>query len=220
MKQEKYIDPPFIARTSNFMGLGFRLTADEAQKLLPAGVKAKADENGLVNGGLEIYSTDQVYGVEAYTIAFFTVEATVSENNNAKEGNWVVWGAINNKAALGSFKHFYNLPHRYVSNISLETDGAVHKAKIGEGAQGFELTLKKDPAKPVKATGKAVLLNRTADNQFISVDIPWLAEGAQADVVSLRFNAGNDAVLKILQQANVIYSQVSSNAFSYAKSTK
>jgi hypothetical protein len=66
----KMLSPPYIARTSNFMALAFQLKADEAQKLLPADVKIKSDDSGMASGGMEIYTTDQIYGVPGYTIAF------------------------------------------------------------------------------------------------------------------------------------------------------
>ncbi|MEV4886292.1 hypothetical protein MRBLMN1_004852 [Chitinophaga ginsengisegetis] len=213
--------PPFIGRTSGFMGMGFRLNAEEAPKLLPKGIMVKTDQNGLAAGNLEIYRTDQVFGVPVYTIAFFVIEVKSQDDQHPKEGNWIVWGAINNKEALASFKQFYNLPHHYSSDIFLESNSALSKAKVGNTTEGgLELTLEKIDAKPVRAEGLAVILNNSATNKVIKVEIPWLAEGHQTDIVSFKINPGNNDALKVLQHIQPFYTQVSSNVFSYPKSSE
>jgi len=68
--QDEMVTPPFVAQTSNTMFVMFHLNADEAQELLPPNVKVNRNEDGLATGGLEIYNTDQVSGVENFTIAF------------------------------------------------------------------------------------------------------------------------------------------------------
>ena len=216
--QQKHLNPPFIARTSNFMVLAFHLDLAQAQKLLPDGIIAKHNENGLVNGGLEIYRTDQAYGIMNYSIAFFTLEVKTEESNYGKEGNWAVWGVIDNQTSLGTFKHFYNFSYQHISNISLESDGTIFTAKVGaDGAEGLELTLEKNTAQPVKAEGLATILSKSAESNLISIEIPWLAEGHQAEPVSFKINAGKSNALKILQEAKPYYAQVSSNVFSYSK---
>lgn len=215
------ISPPFIGRTSGFMGMGFRLNPQEAQKLLPKGIIAKTDENGSATGNLEIYRTDQVFGVPAYTIAFFVIEVKTQDEQHPKEGNWIVWGAIDNKEALASFKQFYNLPHSYSKNIFLEASGGVHKAKVGNNTEGsLEISFRKNNAKPVRAEGLAVILNHSADSKLIKVEIPWLAEGYQTDIVSFKITPGNSDALKVLQNIQPFYSQVSSNVFSYSKASE
>ncbi|TLX26610.1 hypothetical protein FE904_07085 [Chryseobacterium indologenes] len=213
--------PPFIGRTSGFMGMGFRLNAHEAQKLLPKGIIVKTDGNGSATGNLEIYKTDQVFGVPAYTIAFFVIEVKTQNDQHSKEGNWIVWGTIDNKEALNSFRHFYNLPHSYSKDIFLDTSGVLHNAKVGNNTEGgFELTLKKIDTQPVRAEGLAVILNSSANNKFIKLEIPWLAEGHQTDIVSFKINPGESSILNVLQHIEPFYSQVSSNVFSYSKLEK
>src|SRR5687768_13525342 len=84
------VSPPYIARTSNFMAIAFRVKADEVQKLLPANVKVKSDDKGLATGGMEIYTTDQIYGMPKYTIAFIYVEVSTPDSNNSTSGNWPI----------------------------------------------------------------------------------------------------------------------------------
>lgn len=213
--------PPFIARTSNFMALVFQVDAGAAQKLLPEGVLAVPNEGGFATGSLEIYKTDQAYGIPNYTIAFFTLAVRSEASNYGKEGNWAVWGVIDNQGALASFQQYFNFPYRVVDHILLEGSEDKLAAKIEEGGSSIlSLVLKKDPAKPVKAEGLAVILSKSQAGEFISVEIPWLAEGNQTDIVTFEVNATDNSPLSILSKAKPFYSQVSSNVFSYSKPIK
>lgn len=87
----KTINPPYIARTSNFMAIYFYVEAKEVQKLLPASVKVKSDDKGLATAGMEMYTTDQVYGMPNFSIAFIYVEASVSGSVNGTSGYYPIW---------------------------------------------------------------------------------------------------------------------------------
>src|SRR5687768_2275049 len=78
----KMTTPPYIARTSNFMAIAFHIKADEVQSLVPANVKVKIDEKGRATVGMEIYTTEQVYGVPNYTLAFIYVTVNSLDSNN------------------------------------------------------------------------------------------------------------------------------------------
>lgn len=218
---QNLISPPFIARTSNFMALAFQVDAAEAQKMLPDGVVAIPNEEGFATGSLEIYKTDQAYGIPNYTIAFFTIAVKAEASNYGKEGNWPVWGVIDSPGALASFQHYFNFPYRVVDNILLEGSEDMLAAKIEEeGNVILSLTLKKDPAKPVKAEGLAVILSKSQVGELLSVEIPWLAEGNQTDIVTFEAKATENSPFSILGKAEPFYSQVSSNVFSYSKPIK
>lgn len=217
-QQAKKVNPPFIARTLNSMMLAFNLDAGEAQKLLPKNIKAKSDEKGLVNGGLEIYTTDQVFGMPSYSFAFITLEVINEDGNYGKEGNWAVWGAIDNEVALQNFKHFYNYPYYHEKNIRIEQSGNEFIASVGaNGSDGLKLRLTKKAGQSVSAEGVALMFSKSESGNLLSTEIPWLAKGNQADVVSFEINARSNEVLKILQKAKPYYGQISSNAFSYTR---
>lgn len=93
---------PYTARTSNFMALAFQLKAYEAQKLLPADVKSKSDDSGMASGGMEIYTTDQIYGVPGYTIAFLYV--VVEGNKKDAPLMPIPWLANGNQTEVVSFQ--------------------------------------------------------------------------------------------------------------------
>lgn len=217
MSQEIIVPPPFIAKTSRFMAMAFQLDAEEAQKLVPTDVIVKRNDNGQVNGSLEIYTTDQAYGIPNYSIAFFSVEVVISVGDIEKEGNWPVWGVMDNASALASFKKLFNFPYQYSNNITLDSDGQVQKAIIGNQDGGFELTLERKADMPVKAEGLASILSKLENGNPIGIEIPWLAEGHQAQTLMFKITSGSNEALKILSNAKPYYAQVSSNVFSYAK---
>lgn len=218
---QNLISPPFIAKTSNFMAMAFQVEAVEAQKLLPEGVLVVPNEEGFATGSLEIYKTDQAYGIPNYTIAFFTIAVKSEASDNGKEGNFPVWGVIDSPGALASFQHYFNFPYSVVDKILLEGSDSGLTSKIEvKGNMILSLSLKKDPAKPVKAEGLAVILSKSQAGELLSVEIPWLAEGNQTDIVKLEVNAADSNPLSILSKAKPFYSQMSSNVFSYSKPMK
>lgn len=213
----KLVNPPYIARTSNFMAVAFQLKADEAQKLLPANVRVKSDGKGFVSGGMEIYTTDQIYGVSKYTIAFVYVEVIGNGIPNGMPGNWPIWGAVDNDKALQSFTHFYNYPYRQ-QKITIERKGDEQVATVGgNGGEGFTLTLKIRPDKPVSGEGVATIYSQSSTGKTLLTEIPWLANGNQADVVSFEVAAGDNRALRAIQGVKPSYAQTSTNAFSYSR---
>jgi len=212
--------PPYIARTSNFMAVMFHLNADEAQTLLPQNVKVKRDENGLATGGLEIYTTDQISGVPKYTIAFLTLEVEVGGegNNDGATGNWAVWGVMNNETTLSSFKDFYNYPYHFEEKMTIEQkeDGQVATVR-GNNGEGLMVNLRKKADQPISAEGVATIFSQSMDGKVLRTEIPWLANGNQANVISFEVNPGNSKVLKAIQNAKPFYGQISSNVFSYTR---
>jgi len=216
----KMVTPPYIARTSNFMAVMFHLNADEAQTLLPQNVEVKRDENGLATGGLEIYTTDQVFGVPKYTIAFLTLEVEVGGegNNDGTTGNWAVWGVMNNETTLSSFKHFYNYPYHFEEKMTIEEKEDGQVATVGgNNGEGFIANLRKKTDQPISAEGMATIFSQSMDGTVLRTEIPWLANGNQANVISFEVNPGNSKVLKAIQKAKPIYGQISSNVFSYTR---
>ncbi|MBE8717866.1 hypothetical protein C4F51_11795 [Cellvibrio sp. KB43] len=209
--------PPYIARTSAAMMTLFHFKADDVQKLLPDGVTVKSDANGQVIGGIEMYTTDQAYGVANYTLAFFFVQVRGVENNAAEDGNWVVWGKVDNNSALQGFTGFYNYPYVIDKDVSVKRDGSEALAVFDkDGQEGFKLELKIKTDKPFAGEGLANSYSQLPDGKIIKSEIPWLATGNEAEVVSFTVNAGDNSVLKTLQQGKAFYAGVSNNAFSYS----
>lgn len=215
----KMTSPPYIARTSNFITVAFRIKADEVQSLVPANVKVKSDEKGWATCGMEVYTTEQVYGVPSYTIAFISVTVTSLDSNNPIDNYYPIWGAVNNASALQHFKHFYNFP--YQQQTVTITKGDEQVATVGEGkGEGITLKLKGKSNSPVSAQGVAPLLNQSADGKMQVTEIPWLANGNEAIIISFEIRAGSNKVLQVLQAAEPVYGQVSTNVFSYTKPRK
>lgn len=209
------INPPYIARTSNFMAVLFHLNAEEAQKLLPASVKVKSDEQGMASGGLEIYSTDQVFGIPAYTIAFITLQV---QNRESIDGNWVIWGMVDNEPALNIFKNNFNFPYTLGNKMTIDTKEAMNLADIQNNkGEGLKLILSEDNDNPVAAEGLATVLSKSENGKILHTEIPWVAKGNMAKIESFEIKAGENDILNVLKGAKPFYSQVSSNAFSYTK---
>lgn len=209
-------NPPYIARTSNFMAIAFHIKADEAQSLVPANVKIKFDENGRATLGMEIYTTEQVYGIPNYSLAFMYVTVNSLDSNNGTDYYYPIWGAMNNDTALQSFMHLYNFP--YQQQIVTIGKGAEQVATVGESdGEGITLKLKRKSSSPVSAEGVAPILNQSADGKMQVTEIPWLANGNEASIISFEIRAGNNKVLQVLQGAKPFYGQVSTNVFSYTK---
>ena len=218
--QDEMVTPPFVAQTSNTMFVMFHLNADEAQELLPPNVKVNRNEDGLATGGLEIYNTDQVSGMENFTIAFLTLEVEVGGegNNDGTPGNWPVWGVINNEATLSSFKDFYNYPYHFEEKMTIEEKEDEQVATVGgNNGVGIIVNLAKNIDQPVSADGVATVLSQSKDGIVLRTEIPWIANGNQASVISFEVNPGNNEVLKAIQNATPIYGQISSNVFSYTQ---
>ena len=213
----KMTSPPYIARTSNFMAIAFHIKADEVQSLVPANVKVKIDEKGRAAVGMEIYTTEQVYGVPNYTLAFISVTVNSLDSNNKTSDNYYpIWGAMNNDTALQSFKHFYNFPYQQQS-VTI-TKGVEQVATVGESdGEGITLKLKSKSGSPVSAEGVAPILNQSADGKMQVTEIPWLANGNEASIISFEIRPGSNKVLKVLQAAKPFYGQISTNVFSYPK---
>lgn len=209
--------PPYMARTSTAMMALFHFNADEVQKLLPDNVRAKSDASGQVIGGVEMYTTDQAYGVANYSLAFFFVQVSGVAGSSGEEGNWVVWGKVDNRSALQGFTGFYNYPYKMDEQVSITREGNEALAVIGKDSpESFKLELKIKNDKPFAAEGLANSYSQLSDGKIVKAEIPWLADGNEAEVVSFQVSVGDSPVLKILQQGKAFYAGVSNNAFSYS----
>ncbi len=213
----KMINPPYIARTSNFMAIYFNVEAKEVQKLLPESVKVKSDDKGLATAGMEMYTTDQVYGMPNFSIAFIYIEVNVSGNVNGTSAYYPIWGVVNNDTALQNFRHFFNFPYKVENKISIQK-GTEQVITIGaSNGEGLTLKLQREENKPVSAEGIAPLLSISEKDGVLITEIPWLAYGNQASIVSFEVRAGSNKVLQMIQGIKPFYAQVSSNVFSYTK---
>jgi hypothetical protein len=212
----KMTSPPYIARTSNFMAIAFHVKAEDVESLVPANVKVKIDEKGQASLGMEIYSTDQVYGVPNYTLAFISVTVNLLESSNETDYYYPIWGAMNNDTALQSFKHFYNFPYQQQKLTVTKGDDQV--ATVGEiDGEGITLKLKSNSNSTISAEGVAPILSQSADGKMQVTEIPWLANGNEASINSFEIRPGSSKVLQVLQGAEPFYGQVSTNVFSYTK---
>lgn len=209
--------PPFIAKTSNFMAIAFHVKADEVESLVPANVKIKIDEKGLATLGMEIYTTEQVYGIPNYSLAFMYVTVTAFDrNNNTSDSNYPIWGAVNNATTLQSFKHFYNFPYQQ-KNVTIKK-GTEQTATVGEiDGEGITLKLKIKENSPISAEGIAPILSQSSDGKMQITEIPWLANGNEVSIISFEIRAGSDNVLQVMHDAKPFYAQVSTNVFSYTR---
>lgn len=205
-----------LARTSSTMSIQFQIREDEAQKLLPKTVSVKSNSEGLVNGGIEVYKTKQVYGVPTYSIAFATLEINKIKSNEDVSGNWAIWGVMNNDASLQNFKDIYHLPYIIEKNISFEQDEDEYNVIIGDIAKrGLRLRLKINSDKPFAGEGLANMYSQNKNEQILKTAIPWLAEGHEANIISFEIWDGGDETLQIIKRAKPIFGAVSSNTFSY-----
>lgn len=214
------ISPPYIARTSNFMAIAFHVKAEAIESLVPPNVKVKTNEEGRASLGMEIYTTDQVYGVPNYSIAFISVTVNLLDSsNNASDYNYPIWGSVNNATALQSFKHFYNFPYGQQS-VTIKK-GTEQVATVGEiEGEGITLKLRAKRNSPISAEGIAPILSQSTEGKMQVTEIPWLANGNEASVISFEIRAGSNKVFQVIKDAEPFYGQMSTNVFSYAKAIK
>ena len=167
--------------------------------------------------GMEIYTTEQVYGIPNYSLAFMYVTVTaLDRNNNTSDSNYPIWGAMNNDTALQSFKHFHNFPYQQ-KNVIIKK-GTEQTATVGESdGEGITLKLKIKENSPISAEGIAPILSQSADGKMQITEIPWLANGNEASIISFEIRAGSDNVLQVMHDAKPFYGQVSTNVFSYTR---
>lgn len=124
---------------------------------------------------------------------------------------------MNNDTALQNFRHFFNFPYQVEKKISIQK-GAEQVITIGESnGEGLTLKLERKNDKPVSAEGIAPLLSISDKDGVLRTEIPWLADGNQASVVSFEVRAGSNKVLQMIQGVKPFYAQVSTNVFSYTK---
>jgi len=91
-------------------------------------------------------------------------------------------------------------------------------AIIGEsGGEGLTLQLGVKFNQPVAAEGLAAIYSRSMKDKVLTTEMPWLANGFEANIVSFVVRPGSSRVLQALQKAQPVYGQVSSNVFSYTK---
>lgn len=214
-QKSDFINPPFVARNSNSMAIQFHLKASDAQRLLPDGILAKSDENGLVIGSLESYTTDQIFGIPSYSISFIAIEAKDINHKKGNDGNWVVWGAITSEEALAYFRHFYNLPFHWEEKVQFLITENNQSLIVGDNL--IELSLQRKNEQPIRAEGLANIFSKSETGKILKTQIPWLADGHAAEVVNFKINSGINPTLQLLENAKPFFGLLSKNTFSYSK---
>lgn len=164
-----------------------------------------------------MYTTTQAHGVPNYSLVFFFVEVNGPETNYGNSGNWALWGKIDNERALKGFKHFYNYPYSLSENISIQRKGNEAITTVHEkNGEGFALTMKVKTDKPFSAEGMANSYSQLSNGSIIQIQIPWLVDGNEAELISFDVNAGDNKTLALLRGVKPFFGVVSKNSFSYA----
>ncbi|WP_323816481.1 hypothetical protein [Cellvibrio sp. NN19] len=217
-QKDELTSPPYIARTSNSAMVLFHFKTEDIQPLLPKNVKAKADEKGVVSGGIEMYTTDQAFGTPNYSLVFFFVEVTGINGDDKASGNWALWGKMDNDIALNHFINFYNYPYSVEKNLTIKREGDESSITVGDSSkEGFTLKLKAKTDQPLSAGGVANSFSQLTNGKVVKTEIPWLVDGNQATVVSFDVQSGKSPILSVLKKGKPVFSAMSKNSFSYQR---
>ena len=233
--QEDIIPPPWIMHSDTFLALGHKLSLKDAQSLLPSGVEALADENGMVTAMLEMYKTDKTYGVPNYTIVFLVLDVKGHDSSSKMPGHFVVWGNVGSQAPLDHFVSTFGFPYTLNENVAVWESNGNYMAILEEATKAEEkkplaqeqkpllkVSLKPDLDKKQHYAGDVNLLafkghGEKAQKQLVVSTVPYLTEGYASEVLEYTITSDKHPVLNILKKYTPVWAVVSTDQmFSYS----
>ncbi|MGD2033683.1 MAG: hypothetical protein PVF73_01405 [Bacteroidales bacterium] len=170
--------PPFLAHSSRFMMALFHLKAEKVNKLLPEGIVAIENKDGMVTATFEMYETDRIYGLPNYKVAFIVVDVSGHNSRDDTPGHFAVWGNTDSKAASEYFYSHFGLPFSYTEHMTLKTDGKKYTGTIGlQGEEKIRIGLEILPGQPFSGSGIVNMVGKTEDGIIAISEVLWLSNG-------------------------------------------
>src|SRR5690606_6747275 len=129
--------PPWTVHSDNFFMIVMSLKAADVQKLLPAGVEALSNQDGMVPAIFEMYDASRVSGIPDYKIAFIVVEIKNHNSRDGTPGHVAIGGSTDSSESLEVLKHHFGFPYTLSPVIAIGKEQGAHTGSIG--AAGKEL---------------------------------------------------------------------------------
>jgi hypothetical protein len=193
----------------------FNLKPEDVQPFLPAGIKAKVNDAGMVTGGLEMYETDRIQGTPNYGIVFIFVEVVGLESNNGTPGHWAIWGRVNQQVTLQNMQHYFNFPYE-LENISVEESAGIYRGRVGTGV--ISLKIRFNDKAPFGGEGIVNMCSISKDGKILKSEVPWFSEGSVGELMDFDIVAEGDKVLQIIKGIKPYFSMISTNqTFAYSR---
>jgi hypothetical protein len=211
--------PPWLMQSGNFFMVVFKSKADAVQKLLPKGVEALADKDGLVGTALEMYETSRASGIPSYRTAFLVVDVKGHDSSGGTPGHFALWGRVSPPESLNAFVSHFGFPYED-ADITLGLEEGTHVGIIADAGKEI-LKVKVEPVadQPIAVQGRVNMVGRKA-NGVVRSEVPYLSHGNAGKVVTLEVQPQADAALALIQGATPVWAMVAKDqTFSYSAPT-
>ncbi len=186
--------PPWLVQSQNFLIMAFNIKVDEVKKLLPAGVEAAVDKEGMVNTVFEMYEAYRVTGIPAYSATFVTVDIKGHDSREGGPAHFPLWGRISPQESANAFVSHFGFPYEYAP-ISLAMEQGTHAGAVGAAGKEI-LRVKMQPIadQPFANQGIVNFVGWNAAHELIETEIPYITKGHSARLVSFEVGADHPAL--------------------------
>jgi len=211
--------PPYMANSSNFALVLFNLDVEKVKSILPRDIHPNINDSGMVTAGLEMYTTERVFGLPNFTMAFIFVEVEGMDSENGTPGHWAIWGNSNNKKVLHRFETYYNFPYVYQEHLDIALTEKEFSGEIGsEGNPTIALKIALQNDQPVVTEGIVNMCAKRKDNSTIASEVVWFTNGYVGKPVSFQIRSKGVSTLEILKGVQPYWALVSNRQqFCYSK---
>ncbi|HEX7026034.1 MAG TPA: hypothetical protein VF268_02245 [Gammaproteobacteria bacterium] len=210
--------PPWTAHSENFFMIVMSLHAGNVQKLLPKGVEALANEDGMVATIFEMYDTGRVSGMPDYKIAFVVVEIRNLNSRDGTPGHFAIWGKTDSPESLEVLQNHFGFPYSLAENITVGKEQNAYTGSIGApGKEMMRVKIEPVPEQPFTGEGIVNMVGLNGERNIVKSEVPYLTSGYTGRIVSFEIQPQGDPVLELIKNATPAWSMVSDNQiFSYS----
>lgn len=210
--------PPWTAQSDNFFMIIMSLKAADVQKLLPKGVEALANNEGMVTTIFEMYDTKRVSGMPNYKIAFIVVDIKNQNSRDGTPGHFAIWGKTDSAESLEVLQEHFGFPYGLAENITVGKEQNAHTGSIGApGKEVLRIKIEPVPEQEFANEGIVNMVGVSGDRRVVKSEVPYLTSGYVGKVVTLDIQPQGDPVLELIEKATPVWAMVSDNQiFSYS----
>lgn len=218
-QKTELVAPPYQAHSSNFIMVMFHLPAKEVNSLLPKGIVAKQNQEGMVQAAFEMYGTDRIYGVPNYKAAFLVVDIQNHESANGTAGHYAIWGNLSDAKASFNFIENFGIPFSHNEKLTLNNDLNTYSGVVElEDKEQIQLVIDKVESQPFNDSGIVNMIGQKSPGQFITAEVPWLSKGYAGKLIKFESNVTSHPALKLLKDVTPFWALISNDQiFSYSK---
>jgi hypothetical protein len=209
--------PPWLLQSGNFFMMVFKPKAEAVKKLLPKGVEALADKDGLVTATFEMYETRRASGLPSYKTAFLVVDVKGHDSREGMPGHFAVWGRVSPQESLNAFVSHFGFPYEH-ADITLALEEAVHVGTVSaSGKKLLTARIAPNAEQPVTAEGSVNMVGRHAERGVVRSTVPYLSNGHVGKVIAFELEPNADPALELIDDLTPVWSLVTRDqTFSYS----